>query len=95
MAENEADKVEGMADGDAKLETKPAPQAQDPPLPREELVAKLDQLSARAREAGLSPLRMMAEAYAKRGLAVLDSLLGALEEPKKAEPPDTPAKKKA
>ena len=64
---------------------------------REELAAKLEELSVRAKAAGLSPLRMMAEAYAKRGLNVLDHLLSALEEDSTKRPAtettDAPTKK--
>ena len=53
---------------------------EDVPLSREELGTKFDELAARAREAGISPLQTLAQTYVKRGLAVIEGILGALEE---------------
>jgi hypothetical protein len=62
---------------------------------REELVAKLEQLSARARAAGMSPIQMVGRSYLERGMRVLDGLLSALEtdEPKKPPAEDASTKK--
>ena len=53
--------------------------AQDAHLTKETSSAQMQRLTERARAAGLSPLQVMAQTYAKRGLAILDGLLGALE----------------
>ena len=53
---------------------------EDVPLSREELGTKFDELATRAREAGISPLQTLAQTYVKRGLAVIEGILGALEE---------------
>ena len=53
---------------------------------REELAAKFELLVAHVRAAGMSPIRVMGETYIKRGMAVLDSLLSALEEAPKKPP---------
>ena len=87
-----------MAEKEVPKKTEEAPglaPAQDAPLTREELVAKLEQFSARARAAGISPLQMMARSYAERGMKVLDGLLSALEEdaPKKPPAEDASTKK--
>ena len=87
MAENEVSKSEE------------APVAEAAPLTREELAAKLEQIAARARAAGMSPLQMMARQYAERGMKVIDGFLSTLESleqdaPKKLPPEDAPAKKK-
>ena len=65
-------------------------------LTREELAAKLEQLSARARAAGMSPLQMMGQSYINRGLKVLDGFLSAMEEdaPKKPPAEAAPSKEK-
>jgi hypothetical protein len=62
------------------------------PETREELAAKFEQLAARARAAGMSPLQAMAQTYVKRGMAVLDGLLSALEEAPNKTPADTEKK---
>lgn len=49
-------------------------------ITREELTEKLEQLSARARVAGISPLRVLLSTYARQSLTVIDGLLNALEE---------------
>ena len=74
------------------------PEGKPPLLPasvletREELAAKFEQLAARARAAGLSPLQTMAQTYVKRGMAMLDSILSALEEAPNKTPADTEKK---
>ena len=62
------------------------------PETREELAAKFEQLAARARAAGMSPLQTMAQTYVKRGMAVLDGILSALEEAPNKTPTDTEKK---
>ena len=52
---------------------------QDAPLTKEIFSAYLQRLIERARAAGLSPLQVLAQTYAKRGMALLDGLLGALD----------------
>lgn len=55
------------------------------PLSRDALAAKLELLSEQAKEAGLSPLRMLGEIQVRRGLRVLDAFLGVLEDEKPPE----------
>ena len=99
MAENEVPKkAEEIPEQTAVLTPGQTPEeAQDAPLTREELATKLQQLSERARAAGMSPLQAMAGAYLKRGLAVIDGLLGAFEEDSAKRPAtettDAPTKK--
>ena len=72
IAENEAPKEAG----------------QDAPLTQEMFVAQMHRLAERARTAGFNPLHTMAQTYVKQGMAILDSLLEALEtgaSPKKKE----------
>lgn len=59
-------------------------------ITREELTEKLEQLSARARAAGISPLRVLLSTYARQSLTVIDGLLNSLEE---GMPKDAPTKK--
>ena len=59
---------------------------------REELAAKFEKLATRARAAGISPLHAMAQTYVKRGMAVLDGILSALEEAPNKTPADTEKK---
>ena len=66
--------------------------AKEAPNTREELATKFEQLAARARAAGMSPLQAMAQTYVKRGMAVLDSILSALEEAPNKTPADTEKK---
>mgnify|MGYP001585301887 CR=1 FL=1 len=89
------DKV--LPEGERAVAEEATEQAQAAPVTREELTAKLEQLSARARAAGMSPLQMMARSYAERGMKVLDGLLSALEEDvtKKQIVEDVSTKKKA
>ena len=72
----------------------PAAPAASPNAPntREELAVKFEQLAARARAAGISPLQAMAQTYVKRGMAVLDGILSALEEAPNKTPADTEKK---
>ena len=78
-----------IAENEAPKEVEQAIEpAQDAPLTKEEFSAQMQRLAKRARAAGLSPLQVMAQTYAKRGMAILDGLLGALENadsPKKKE----------
>lgn len=56
----------------------------EPLTPSEEFAAKLDQLAKSTRAAGLNPVREMIKLYARRGFAVLDGILSALDDsPKK------------
>lgn len=83
MAENEAPKkVEGPSSEGAKAA----------PMTSEEFSAALEQLTARAKAAGLRPLQVMLASYAKQGMVVLDNLLASFEEstPKKPPPSETP-----
>ena len=64
---------------------------QDAPLTKEIFEAHLQRLIERARAAGLNPVRTLARTYAKRGLAILDGLLSALENER--SPEDNPKKK--
>ena len=61
-------------------------------IDRAELATKLDELVARARAAGISPLQALMQSYAKRGMAVIEGLLSALEEVPKKTPADTEKK---
>ena len=70
----------------------PEPEPSKAPDTREELAAKFEQLAARARAAGMNPLHAMAQTYVKRGMAVLDSILSALEEAPNKTPADTEKK---
>ena len=77
------------------------PETSDGPLPetslvtlidRDELATKLDELVTRARAAGISPLQALMKSYAKRGMAVIEGLLSALEEAPNKTPADTEKK---
>lgn len=50
------------------------------PLTREELTKKMEELSVRARAAGMSPLQTMIATYAKRGMTMIEVFLSALED---------------
>lgn len=63
------------------------------PLTREELAAKLEQLSIRAKAAGLNPVRELGSVYVRRFMKVLDSLLDGLEEGTKPPAEEAPTKK--
>ena len=65
--------------------------AQDAPITKEIFEAQVQRLIERARAAGLNPVRTLARTYAKRGLAILDGLLSALENER--SPADNPKKK--
>lgn len=54
--------------------------AQDAPLTKEQLAAKMQRLTERAKAAGLSPLQTLLQTYAKTGMALLEAQLAALEE---------------
>ena len=76
IAENEAPQVSEQA-----IEP-----AQDNPMTTEIFKAQLHQLTERARAAGLSPIRVLIQTYAKRGEALVNIVLAGLEnadEPKK------------
>ena len=49
------------------------------PLTKEAFSAQIQRLTERAKAAGWSPLHAMAQAYVKRGMAVIEGLLSALE----------------
>ena len=61
----------------------------DVPLTKEEFAAQMQQLTERARAAGLNPLRAMFQTYARQGRATLEGILASLESD------DSPKKKKA
>ena len=52
---------------------------QDTPLTQEEFEAQMQRLTERAKAAGLNPIQTMLHSYASRGRAIINSLLGALE----------------
>lgn len=83
-----------MAENEVPKKTEAAATEEAPPT-REELIAKLEQLSARARAAGMSPLQMMGQSYISRGLKVLDGFLSAMEEDAPKKPPADSTEKKA
>ena len=98
MVENEVPKkVEEAPEQTAILISGQTPEETQAPLTREELAAKFEQLSVRARAAGMSPLQVLAASYVKRGLAVIDGVLSALEEDSTKKPAtettDVPTKK--
>ena len=80
VAEIELKKVEEVP---ALVIEKPS---EDAPLTQAEFQAQLEKLQARARAAGLRPLQVMMAAYAKRGMAVIEGVLSALEEGVPAPP---------
>lgn len=51
---------------------------QDVPLTQEAFAAQMHQLTERAKAAGLNPIQVMAQTYAKQGMVILEGLLGAL-----------------
>ena len=59
------------------------------PIDRDELAAKFELLAARAKAAGISPFQVLAQTYVKRGMAVLEGILSALEDAPKKTPADT------
>lgn len=59
-------------------EKHPIAEKEEPPT-KEEIADQFQQLSERAKAAGLSPLQMMIQAYAEQGRAVVEGLLGAYE----------------
>lgn len=75
-------------------EEKPAEQNQPKPLTAEEFKQALDQLTERAKAAGLRPLQTMAATYLKQSMDVLDGLLAALEGAKDAKPEQPKQKQK-
>lgn len=58
----------------------PALRQEAPAMTKQQLLDQLDALTAKAKEAGLRPLQVMAESYLKRFGTVLDGILGALDE---------------
>ncbi len=52
--------------------------AEDALLTKEVFVAQAQQLLEQARAAGLKPIQMMTQTYAKRGMAILEGLLASL-----------------
>ena len=52
---------------------------QDAPLTKEQFAAQMQRLNERARAAGLKPLQLMAQTYAKLGMAMLEGVLASLE----------------
>lgn len=75
MAENEVPQVVEAEKIELVIESAPVA-----PLTRQELTAKVEELSARARAAGMSPLQTMLATYAKRGMVMIDTFLTALED---------------
>mgnify|MGYP001604108729 CR=1 FL=1 len=68
-----SDKTRTLAEDEAPKEVE-----QDGPLTKEVFVAKVHELTERARAAGLNPLRLLVQAYRKRGTAILAGLLDSL-----------------
>ena len=54
-------------------------EAQDAPLTQEEYAAQLQQLTDRARAAGLQPLQILAHTYIRQGMTMLESFMASLE----------------
>ena len=52
---------------------------QDAPLTKEEFAAQMQQLTERAKAAGLNPIHTMAQTYVKQGMAIVEGLLASLE----------------
>ncbi len=53
--------------------------AQDAPLTKEMFAAQMQQLTERARAAGLNPIHTMAKTYIKQGMTIIEGLLASLE----------------
>lgn len=49
------------------------------PLTQEDFAEQMRALSEKAKAAGLSPIRTMFNAYATQGMAMIESMMGALE----------------
>lgn len=58
----------------------PALHQEAPAMTKQQLLDQLDALTAKAKEAGIRPIQVMAESYLTRFVTVLDGLLGALDE---------------
>ena len=69
-----SDKTRTLAEDEAPKEV----EQDDGPLTKEVFVAKVHELTERARAAGLNPLRLLVQAYRKRGTAILAGLLDSL-----------------
>lgn len=77
-----------MADDVEKVERQGATAPEKPETPvgapntetaKQEFRDGMSKLAARAKEAGVSPIRMMLEAYAEEGRDVVSAVLGALD----------------
>ena len=78
--ENPIAETEAQAESEAPAETEQAVEpAEEAPLTKEVFLAQIQRLSKRAKAAGWSPLRTMAQTYVKRGMAVIEGLLVGLE----------------
>lgn len=53
--------------------------AQDVPLTKETFIDQMHRLTERAKAAGMNPIQVMAQTYARRGMGILEGLLGSLE----------------
>jgi hypothetical protein len=73
-----------MAEDEKKVEE---PGAKAAPMTSEEFSAALEELTARAKAAGLRPLQVMFSLYAKQGMTVVENLLSAFEEGSPKKPP--------
>ena len=52
---------------------------QEAPLTKEEFAAQMQQLTKRARAAGLNPIQTLAHTYTKQFMAIVEGLLASLE----------------
>ena len=67
-----------MADEQKDLEA-PKKKDADIPITAQEFQDALDTLFERAKAAGIQPIKELASTYAKRGLAMFDKMMAALE----------------
>ena len=83
------EKKHPMAENEVPKKVESVPDEQAAPLTKEEFAAQMAQLTERARAAGLRPLQVMAQSYARQGMTLLDKLLEGLApdaaSPKKKE----------
>lgn len=57
-----------------------AVKVEDAPLTKEGFVSQWHKIAERAQAAGFSPLRVLGETYAKRGMRIVANLLDALDD---------------
>ncbi len=58
---------------------------EDAPLTQEDFSAQMQQLTAKAKAAGLSPIQTMLQSYAKQGMRMVEGMMGALENDNKPQ----------